>query len=637
MYQKVASTHRTTVANTTLTRRSSAEGLVSHPTEETGKGGGTAAVPAPSWYRAESFAQLLYEKACRSADAVAFRFVLDDGRVEELTYAELDKRASAIAAGILEATSGRAEPALLLYAPGADYVAGLFGCFYAGVPAVPAFPPGTTRLHRTMSRLLSIIGDTDANVVLTTSDIAPPLEEWLASALDRRPPRVLATDMIDSGGEGRSPAIPPDRVAVLQYTSGSTSLPRGVMLTHAQLIANCADISRALGVHDASSAALWLPPYHDMGLIGGILTPLAASVPVTFMSPTTFLRRPLSWLHMVSRYRATITGGPNFAYDLCVRRAKDADLEGLDLSSVELTFTGAEPVRPDTIERFVERFEPCGFRAESFYPCYGLAEATLFVTGGNLVGGWRAVSVARDALELERTARSATPGESARKLVGCGAPGPDTRLLIVDPATNEPLGTGGVGEVWVSSPSVAVGYWQRAAESADTFQARTTTGEGPFLRTGDLGFLRDGELFVAGRTKDVIVLNGRNYHPVDIEQVCEAAVAGIRGNCGAAFAVEDDEGAAAQLVVVYEVDAGMNEEQHRAAIEGIRRTVSIELNLPPHAVVLIAPRTIPKTSSGKVQRWLCRRQYLAGHLNEVARWPSPSRPETAPVSAQRSE
>lgn len=600
-------------------------------------GPGTGAVPDPSWCRAESFAQLLHEKASGSADVMTFRFVLDDGRAQELTYAELDKRARAVAAAILEATGGRSEPALLLYAPGVGYVAGLFGCFYAGVPAVPAFPPGTTRLHRTMSRLLSIIEDTGADLVLTTSDIAPILQEWLASALDRRSPRVLATDVVGNGGEGGSPATPPDSVAVLQYTSGSTAFPRGVMLTHAQLIANCADITRAFGVHDASSAALWLPPYHDMGLVGGILTPLAAGIPVTFMSPAAFLRRPLSWLHMVSRYRATITGGPNFAYDLCVRRAKDADLEGVDLSSVELTFTGAEPVRPDTLKRFAECFEPCGFRAESFYPCYGLAEATLFVTGGKPLSGWRAVSVARDALELEGTARSATPAESARKLVGCGTPGPDTRLLVVDPATNEQLGAGGAGEIWVCSPSVAAGYWRRAAESAGTFDARTTTGEGPFLRTGDLGFLLDGELFVTGRTKDLIVLNGRNYHPVDIEQVCEAAVAGIRGNCGAAFAVEDDEGSRAHLVVVYEVDAGLSEEQHQSAIKGIRRAVSIELNLPLRTVVLIAPRTIPKTSSGKVQRWLCRREYLAGHLNEVARWQSPARPETASVPAQRSQ
>jgi acyl-CoA synthetase (AMP-forming)/AMP-acid ligase II len=317
-----------------------------------------------------------------------------------------------------------------------------------------------------------------------------------------------------------------------------------------------------------------------------------------------------------------------------VRRAKDADLEGLDLSSLELTFTGAEPVRPETIERFVERFEPYGFRAESFYPCYGLAEATLYVTGSGVHGGCRSVAFAREALESEGTARPAKTGEPARTLVSCGAPPPGTRLLIVDPATGEPLEENAVGEIWISSPSVADGYWQRAAESADTFRARTATGEGPFLRSGDLGFLRDGELFVAGRTKDLIVVNGRNYYPVDIEQACEAAVTGIRANSGAAFGVEDDGGSVEQLVVVYEIDAGMGHAQQAAVIEGLRRTVSFRLSLSPHDVVLIAPRTIPRTSSGKVQRWLCRQQYLAGNLQEICRWTSPAEPATAQVSAQ---
>jgi acyl-CoA synthetase (AMP-forming)/AMP-acid ligase II len=589
------------------------------------------------WRGAESFAQVLRAKARQSADALAFRFLRDGGQVEESTYAELDKRARAVAARILAATDGGSEPALLLFAPGLDYLSGLAGCFYAGVPAVPAFPPGTTRLPRTISRLRAIVADAGAGLVLTTSELAPIVDEWLGSTLDGRSLDVIATDLIGGGeeflgeellGEELLPAISPNSVALLQYTSGSTSVPRGVMVTHRQLIENCATIVRGLGFHDGSSGGLWLPPYHDMGLIGGILSPLARGIPVTFMSPVAFLRRPLSWLRMVSHYRATIIGGPNFAYDLCTRRATQADLDGLDLSSVEVTFTGAEPVRPDTIERFVERFGPYGFRSESFLPCYGLAEATLYVTGVKPLGGWRSVSVARDALDREGMARPAA-GEPARKLVSCGAPGPDTRMLIVDPARNEPLDAGQVGEIWVASPSVASGYWRRPEENASTFGAMTTTGEGPFLRTGDLGFLQDGELFVAGRMKDLIVLNGRNYHPVDVEQVCEAAVTGIRRDCGAAFAVEDDEGSVEQLVVVYEAEARTSEEQHRAAIEGIRRTVSIELSVPAHTVVLVAPRTIPKTSSGKVQRWLCRRQYLAGELKEIARWEAPIRSATA--------
>lgn len=571
----------------------------------------------------QNFAQLLHERAIHSPDAVAYRFVAPDESADEITYAELDTRARAVAARITAATGGRPDPALLLFAPGLDYLAGLFGCFYAGVPAVPAFPPDPTRLARTMPRLAAIVDDSGADVVLTTSDIAPFLTDLLGKALAGRTPRLLATDEIGNGGDGDGvpPPSRPGPPALLQYTSGSTSLPRGVTLTHAHLMSNCADIARGFGIHEDSSAGLWLPPYHDMGLIGGILTPLYSGIPMTLMSPMTFLRRPPSWLRMLTRYRPTITGAPNFAYDLCVRRATDADVDGLDLTSVELTFTGAEPVRPETIERFVERFGPCGFRTASFYPCYGLAEATLFVTG-RPPGAWRSVSVERDALEIHGTARPADPADPAgpaRSLVSCGVPGPDTRLLIVDPATCAPLDDGALGEVWIDNPSVAEGYWRRPDESLATFGATTAAGDGPYLRTGDLGFVLDGELFIAGRLKDLIVLNGRNYHPVDIERACEASVAGIRRNCGAAFAVEDDEGAAERLVLVYESDHD-GEEQHRAAIDGIRRSVSGELSVPPHTVVLVRPRTIPKTSSGKVQRWLARRQYLADELEELARW-----------------
>lgn len=586
--------------------------------------------------RTDSFAHILHDQAQRTPHALAFRFLSDGDQATEITYAELDLRARAVAAAIVEASRGSSRPALLLYEPGMDYLAGLFGCFYAGVPAVPAFPPGATRLPRTMSRLLSIVEDADAGLVLTSAKMAPDLREWLESvelAEGGARPRVLATDGAAftgaNGGAGPASHASADSIAVLQYTSGSTSLPRGVKLTHAQLRANCAMIAQAFQLHDGSSGAIWLPPYHDMGLIGGILSPVAAAVPTTFMAPTAFLRRPMSWLRMVSRYRATVTGGPNFAFDLALRRQSEADLEELDLSSLELTFTGAEPVRADTLERFVERFAPHGFRAESVFPCYGLAEATLFVTGGEVLGGWRAVTVARDALELDAVARPVAPDEPVRRLVGCGAPSLGTELLIVEPESCEQVDPGAVGEIWVASPSVADGYWRRPDETADTFGARTADGRGPYLRTGDLGFLDDGELFVVGRMKDLIVLNGRNYHPVDIEQVCEAAVPGIRRGGGAAFAVEDDENSVERLVVVYEAEVGVGEQGHHDAVDGVRRAVSRELNLPPHTVVLVAPRTTPKTSSGKAQRWLCRRQFLAGELKELMRWQAPPDPRQA--------
>jgi len=567
----------------------------------------------------EGFAHVLRARARESAKAMAFRFV-SDGHAEEITYSELDRRARAAAVDILDVTDGRPERALLLYPPGLDYLTALFGCLYAGAVAIPAFPPGAARQPRTLSRLTAIIEDAGASLVLTTSHGAPEITDWLAGASTARAPRVLTTDRPAHTDHDISPVTSSDSLAILQYTSGSTSLPRGVMVNHGQLIANTAEIARGFGLHDRASAVFWLPPHHDMGLIGGLLTPVASGIPATFMSPISFIRRPMSWLQVVSRFRATHTGGPNFAYDLCVRRATESDLRDLDLSSVELSFTGAEPVRPETIERFLKTFEPYGLRPEAIYPCYGLAESTLLVTGGTRLGGWRSVSVARAALEVERVARAPMPGEQARRLVGCGTPGPDTRVRIVDAATGEPVTPGAVGEIWIDSPSVAAGYWRRPIDTGDTFGAMTATGDGPYLRTGDLGFILDGDLFVAGRTKDLIVLNGRNYHPVDIEQICEAAVAGIRGDCGAAFAVDADDGAGERLVVVYEIEPGTTPGQHPAIIDNIRRSVSRESSVAVHGVVLIKARTMPKTSSGKVQRWLCRRQYLSGELAEVTRW-----------------
>lgn len=578
----------------------------------------------------ESLAQLLQWRANESPDRVAYRFVGEDESVQEMTYGELDAQARAVAAALMGAgVAASRQPAILLYAPGPDYVVGLFGCFFAGVPAVPAFPPEQARLTRSLPRLATIIDDAVAGAVLTTSDIGVLIEDWLATTA--RSPRVIVTDRLAPGADVLTPPADPKLLALLQYTSGSTSQPRGVMLTHANLIDNCRDIARAFGLHDNSSGALWLPPYHDMGLIGGVLSPLLSGIQVSLMSPMTFLRRPLAWLRMISRYRATIAGGPNFAYELCVRRASDADLETLDLSSLELTFTGAEPIRSETLLRFAERFERCGFRAKSFYPCYGLAEGTLFVTGVKPLGGWRSLTIARDALELRGVARPADTNEPSRSLVSCGTPGPNTQVIIANPATAEPLAEGAVGEIWIGSPCVAEGYWRRPEETATTFGATTREGVGPYLRTGDLGFIQNGELFIAGRMKDLIVINGRNYHPVDIERVCEAAVEGLRHNCGAAFSVEDQTTATERLVVVYEVQAG-NQAREAAIIEELRKAVSLELSVPPYAVVLVRPRSIPKTSSGKVQRWLTRRQFLAGELLERARWVASALPKPNPDS-----
>jgi acyl-CoA synthetase (AMP-forming)/AMP-acid ligase II len=552
----------------------------------------------------------------------AFLF-LADGEEETVrwSFRELDDRARAIA--VLLQPLGAGSRVLLLFPPGLDFLAGFLGCLYAGCVAVPAYPPQS---GRGLPRLARMLADARPGAILTTAAFQPRLRAFALEmpALGAIP--CWAADEVDAGlaAGWRPPDLSADDLALLQYTSGSTSLPKGVMVSHGNLLANEEMIRRAFDQSRESVVVSWLPPYHDMGLIGGLLQPLYLGARCVLMPPVAFLQRPLRWLRAIARHRGTTSGGPNFAYELCLRRIGEAERAELDLSSWKVAFNGAEPVRAETLERFIDRFGPYGLRPDTITPCYGLAEATLYVTGRKPGEGWRSVSIARDALGRTGSARSATPDQSARSLVGCGSPAPQTRVLIVDPATREPRRDGRVGEVWVASPSVADGYWRREAETAETFQARTATGDGPYLRTGDLGFLRDGELFLTGRRKDLIVVNGQNYYPADIEAVCEAAVPEIRANCGAAFAVESQHGAAEELVVVYEVDAGLDKEACASVIDAIRRCVSAEFGLPPRNVVLVAPRTVPKTSSGKVQRWLCRRQYLTGNLGAVARWPSSS-------------
>ncbi|MDQ3933035.1 MAG: fatty acyl-AMP ligase [Actinomycetota bacterium] len=573
--------------------------------------------------RARSFGDLLQRRADSAPSATAVVFLEDDGSEYPLTYAELHRRASDIAAAIEAGGNDANEPVLLLFPPGPDYVAALFGCFYAGAPAVPAYPPIPTRMSRTLPRLLAIFEDSAAGAVLTIGALREVVEQWFQPSGDTAPPRVIATDELARTEGGRASAgVAPDTLALLQYTSGTTSSPRGVMLTHEHLLSNCARVYHSLGISAEDSAVIWLPPYHDLGLIGGIMQSVYAPMSCVLMSPMTFLRRPIVWLREMSRNRATTTGGPNFAYDLCVRRTTPEEREGLDLSNWEIAFTGAEPVSAQTIEDFSRTFAPYGFRREAFYPCYGLAEATLIVSGGTRMAGPKVIRVNRDRLEGEGVAE--TTDDPARVLVGCGTLPSEHRAVIVDPSSLRARPEGHVGEIWFSSPSVAAGYWRKPLETQAVFEAVTSdTGEGPFLRTGDLGFVLDGEVFVTGRLKDVMVINGRNYHPEDIEKACEAAVAGLRPSCGAVFGVHSDSGPES-MVVVYEV-AGEDADDHADTLEAIRRTVSMDVNVQPEAVVLIQPRTLPKTSSGKIQRFLCREQYFADELDVVARWDAPRR------------
>jgi acyl-CoA synthetase (AMP-forming)/AMP-acid ligase II len=528
---------------------------------------------------------------------VVFTFAGDAGVTGRLTFAELDRGARAVAAAIRATTPARAR-LLLVYPPGLDYVTAIFGCFYAGAIAVPAYPPDPLLLERTLPRLQAIARDARPHGVLTAGTgghLPALLGDHLGAA------RLIDTDGLPAGDDPPFPAVAPDDAALLQYTSGATTTPRGVVLSHANLLTNSELISRAFGHSDATRGVSWLPPYHDMGLIGGVLQPVFAGIPCTLMSPLTFLRRPLRWLQAISDTRATTSGGPNFAYELCVRHDDPEQRAGLDLSSWEVAFNGSEPVRPETLDAFSATFADCGFRRQAFRPCYGLAEATLMVTSGSAAPAARSIAV------------------DGSRAVSCGRPIRGHRVIVVEPDSGKEVADGQVGEIWVAGPSVAAGYWQRPDESEHAFGARPADApDGPaYLRTGDLGCVRDGELFVTGRMKELVIVAGRNHYPTDIEWVCESAVPGLRRGCGAAFAVE--RGGRERLAIVYEVAAGKRPVA-RELIAEIRRAVAGAAGLEVERVVLVAPRTIPKTSSGKVQRLECRALLLAERLDAVAEW-----------------
>jgi acyl-CoA synthetase (AMP-forming)/AMP-acid ligase II len=562
-----------------------------------------------------TFAEALAARADDAPDALAFTFLDENGVEQEaMTYGALQARSAAIA-GILEERLAVDERALLLLPPGLDYVAALFGCFQAGVVAVSAPPPQPRQLERTLPRLLAIGADAAVGAVLTTGPLTapPPGVVPEGHALARAP--WLTVDAAREG-DATAPARArePADLAILQYTSGSTADPRGVMLTHGNLLVNSALIAQRLGSSTADRGFIWLPPYHDMGLIGGILQPVYAGFECVLTSPLTVVKRPERWLEGISSRRATISGGPNFSFDLCVRRIGPEARERLDLSSWEVAFNGAEPIRAGTLEAFATAFAPCGFRREAFFPCYGLAEATLMVTAGERDEPTTTRRFDARALEGGRAEPVAGGGV---ELVGCGGPDAEHELAIVDPETLLRCEPGRIGEVWVAGPSVARGYLGHGDETARTFGAQIAgevSGQ-RFLRTGDLGFSSDGELFIVGRIKDLLVVHGRNLHPHDVEVVAESADERLRPHSSAVFALGDSALGDERVGIVAELtDASAA----GAAIAALRREVGTRLGLDLELVVLCERGSVPKTTSGKVQRRLCRSLLLRGELNVIA-------------------
>ncbi|HEY4426357.1 MAG TPA: amino acid adenylation domain-containing protein, partial [Pyrinomonadaceae bacterium] len=549
-----------------------------------------------------SLVELLQQRAASAPDRVAYRF-LGDGETGEsrITYGELDLRARAIAAA-LQAMGARGERALLLYPAGLNYIEAFFGCLYAGVIAVPSPLP-----RRNAQRLEAIVMDSGATIALTNAALLTQIVT---------PLRLLATDTME-GGTYREPELSPDSLAYLQYTSGSTSTPKGVMVTHGNVLHNSASIHQGFAHTPDSRALTWLPHFHDMGLIDGIIQPLYGGFPGILMSPASFLQQPLRWLEAITRFQITHTGGPNFAYDLCVRRVNREQRAGLDLHSWRVAYNGAEPVRFETLQRFANEFRECGFRQEAFYPAYGLAEATLKVSGGSAI----TCTVRSSALEQHHVAETIPEQEATRTLVGCGSPGLDTEIEIVDVETSTRCEVNTVGEIWVHGPGVAAGYWNRPEETEATFHARLAgETEKPYLRTGDLGFVRDGELFVTGRVKDLIIVRGRNLYPHDLELAVEQCHEALRAGGSAAFSleVENEE----RLVVVQELDARRRGDP-AALLELIRQTLAEEFEVQPYAILLVKAGSVPKTSSGKIQRNACRIMFETGSFDALAEWRAP--------------
>ncbi|MEH2060576.1 MAG: condensation domain-containing protein [Nostoc sp.] len=562
---------------------------------------------------------LLHQRSLTQPDTIAFTF-LEDGETQQstLTYQQLHRRSCAIASQ-LQALNLNGERALLLYPPGLDYLTAFFGCLYAGVVAVPAYPP---RNQRKIPRISAITTDAQPSIALTTTAMLPTLQSIFAQGTNLESLKWLTTDDIAPGVEDAwQPAkINPDTLAFLQYTSGSTGTPKGVMLSHGNLLHNAAMTYQIMEHSPNSKFVSWLPVYHDMGLIGGILQPLYGGFPCIFMSPTAFLQRPYRWLQAISRYRGTTSGSPNFAYELCIQKITPEQKETLDLSSWSVAFNGAEPIRQDTLERFAEAFAECGFRPEAFYPCYGMAEATLMISGGSKKAVPPCKTVVKSALSRNRVVEANTDSEDIQSFVSCGQILPQQQIAIANPETFTRCQPDEVGEIWVSGSSVGQGYWHRQQETEQIFHAylqdtEVSTASGPFLRTGDLGFLHNGELFITGRAKDLIIIRGRNLYPQDIELITECSHSSLRlGSC-AAFAVEvaHEE----RLVVVQELEfrAKPNFEEVTTAI---RQAVAEIHEVQVYAVILIKPGSIPKTSSGKIQRRATKANFLANKLEVIS-------------------
>ena len=566
--------------------------------------------------------ELLRSRAAQDPDRRAYTFLVDGDMVEDnMTYGELDRRARAIAA-TLQQTLTNGDRALLMFPPGLAFIAAFFGCLYSGVIAVPIPFPHSARLERYLPRLRAIVGSASPKAILTTSSNPELIARLRAQTPELDDAAWVASDDVvaELAETWHYPDIQTDTLAFLQYTSGSTAVPKGVMVSHSNLLSNLANLDAGFK-HSAESVMVsWLPVFHDMGLIYGVLQPLYNGFLDVLMAPMAFLQQPSRWLRAISRYRGTHNAAPNFAFDLCVRLVTAEQRAALDLSSWRVVLNGAEPVRSETLRRFSEMFAPCGFNRRTFCPGYGLAEATLKVAITRVDVDPILLTVQTEPFEQKRIVEAAEGDTEVKTLVGCGPPELDIEIAIVDPETLIRCAPDQIGEIWTRGSGKTHGYWRCPEETRQTFEAHTAnTGEGPFLRTGDLGFVWRGGLFITGRLKDLIIIDGRNIYPQDIEETVEQNVSAVRAACCAAFSVDVDD--QERLVIVAEVDRhyrvqgeGGVAAAREALVRAIRNVVTREHDVQPYAVELLKVGGVLKTSSGKTQRYACRAKFLARTL-----------------------
>ncbi|MEM8722080.1 MAG: fatty acyl-AMP ligase [Cyanobacteria bacterium P01_G01_bin.39] len=576
---------------------------------------------------------VLLDKATNLPQQTAYTF-LADGEHESgsCTYQTLDLQARAIAVQLLTKVKP-GDRALLVYpyTSGLEFIAGFLGCLYAGVIAVTDYP----RQHiKSLKQYQDRIVDCQAAIALTTQEFADRVKGQLLSnpglALKLNALPWIASDRVDLSlaKQWRMPDISPETLAFLQYTSGSTGQPKGVMVTHGNVLHNSQVIYKSFGHHDQTKILMWLPMFHDMGLIGGVMQPLFAGLPAVLMSPIALAQKPFLWLQAMSKYQITTSGGPNFAYDLLCQKVSEEQRATLDLSHWEVAFTGAEPVRAATLAKFVELYQPCGFKPEAFYPCYGMAEATLFITGIDAAEYPNIIYLDHKALMDNRVVIVESDHSDAKSAVSCGGTWLGDEVIIVNKESKTKCSADQVGEIWVRGAGVGVGYFQKEEQTANTFQATLAdNSDAAYLRTGDLGFIKDGELYITGRIKDMMILWGRNHYPQHIEETVQTCHPALRPNHGAAFSVEVN--GEEQLVIAHEINRTDLRKLNAEEVIGAIRLAVGEQNLANvFAVALLKTGSIPKTSSGKIQRRACQSMFLDGTLNTVAQWQQSEIPET---------